>query len=169
MPDHHLRVGVITAPHGVRGEVRVYPTTDDPQRFRDLKEVLIDGGSLTSAAIERVRFHRNMVILKLKGVDTPEQAELLRRKDLLIRREDALPLAENEFFIADLIGLAVVTDEGETLGKLTDVIRTGANDVYVVKSDRYGEVLIPVIPDSKIRTDLASGTMTVRLLPGLIG
>lgn len=165
--ETYFRVGVITAPHGVRGEVRVYPTTDEPRRFLDLKEIRLDGRQSGMRAIENVKFHKNMVILKLEGIDSANEAELYRDCDLLIDRKDALPLAENEYYIADLIGLSVETEEGEVLGTLTDVMRTGANDVYVVRSEQKEEILIPVIPDSRIRTDLAAGKMTVNLLPGL--
>jgi 16S rRNA processing protein RimM len=169
LSDHDfLRVGVITSPHGVHGEMRVFPTTDDPGRFSDLKMVYVDlKQGLAEFAVEGVKYVKNMVILRLSGITTRDDAERFRKKDILISRDQAVPLAENEYFIADLIGLTVMTDEGEELGKLTEVMKTGANDVYVVQGERYGEVLIPVIRDSHLHTDLEKGVITVHLLPGL--
>ncbi len=162
-------MGVITSPHGVHGEVKVFPTTDETDRFSDLETVFVDlPQGPEERDVERVRYHKNMVILKLSGIESMDDAEKYRKCDLLITRDQALPLAENEFYIADLIGLSVETDEGESLGVLKEVIQTGANDVYLVKSPRYGEVLIPVIKDCAIHTDLAEKKMTVHLLPGLL-
>ena len=134
--EKYLRVGVITSPHGVRGEVKVYPTTDDVMRFKKLDKVILDlgRGETRELKIRQVKFFKNMVILKFDGVDTMNEVEGWRQKDLLITRDQAIPLEEDEFFITDLIGLNVVTDEGETLGTLTDVMETGANDVYCVKT-----------------------------------
>ena len=125
-------------------------------------------GGRETHAVEGVKYHKNMVILKLSGIDTMDAAQRYRSCDLLISRDQALPLAENEYFIADLIGLAVSSDTGEELGTLTDVLQTGANDVYLISSPKYGEILIPVIKDCVIRTELEAGKMTVHLLPGLL-
>jgi 16S rRNA processing protein RimM len=160
---------VITSPHGVHGEVKVFPTTEDPKRFSDLKKLYLDLKSgLEERDVESVRYQKNMVLIRLSGIADRTEAERYRNCDLLITRDMALPLAENEYYIADLIGLRVVTDEGETLGTLKEVMQTGANDVYVVSGDAHGEMLIPVIPDCAIHTDLEAGVMTVHLLPGLI-
>ena len=130
-----LRVGVITSPHGVRGEVKVFPTTDDVNRFKKLKSVLLDTGKeKTALEIEHVKFFKNMVILKFKGFNNMNDVEAWRQKDLLIDRKQAVKLSPDENFIVDLIGLKVITDNGETLGTMTDVIQTGANDVYCVSS-----------------------------------
>ena len=120
--EKYLRVGVITSPHGVRGEVKVYPTTDDAMRFKKLDHVILDlgRGESRELKIRQVKFFKNMVILKFDGVDTMNEVEGWRQKDLLITRDQAVPLQEDEFFITDLIGLTVVTDEGDTLGTLTD-------------------------------------------------
>jgi 16S rRNA processing protein RimM len=167
--NQYLRVGVITSPHGVRGEVRVFPTTEDPKRFSDLDRVYLDLKSgISERTVESVRYQKNMVLIRLSGIADRTEAEHYRNCDILITRDQALPLAEGEFYIADLIGLSVVSDDGETLGTLTDVMETGANDVYIVRGGRYGEILIPAIPDCSIRTDLESGVITVHLLPGLI-
>ena len=126
-----LRVGVISSTHGVRGEVKVFPTTDDPARFEDLETVFLDTGrEKLKLEISGVKFFKNMVILKFKGYDNINDIEKYRGKDLWITRDQAVPLGEDENFVADLIGLSVVTDQGETLGVMKDVMFTGANDVY---------------------------------------
>ena len=164
-----LRVGVISSTHGVRGEVKVYPTTDDVNRFKKLKTVILDTGrEQMTLSIESVKFFKNMVILKFDGVDTMNEVEGWRQKDLLITRDQAVPLQEDEFFITDLIGLTVVTDEGDTLGTLTDVMETGANDVYCVKTPEGKELLLPAIHDCILDVDLDKEEMLVHVLPGLL-
>ena len=167
--ENMLRVGVVTSTHGVRGEVKVFPTTDDAKRFKKLKTVILDTGKgQTALEIEQVKFFKNMVILKFDGVDTMNEVEGWRQKDLLITRDQAIPLEEDEFFITDLIGLNVVTDEGETLGTLTDVMETGANDVYCVKTPEGKELLLPAIRDCILDVDLDKEEMLVHVLPGLL-
>lgn len=164
-----FRVGVISSTHGVRGEVKVFPTTDDPARFRDLSEVTVDTGKASLVlTIQGVKFFKNMVILKFKGYDNINEIESYKGCGLWIRRDQAVALEEGEYFIADLIGLHVVTDEGHDLGILDDVLKTGANDVYVVKMDSGKEVLIPVIPECVKNVDLEEKTVVVHLLDGLL-
>lgn len=164
-----FRVGVISSVHGVRGEVKVFPTTDDPARFKELEEVALDTGKgLLALRIQGVKFFKQMVILKFEGYDHIEDIEKYKGKDLWIRRDQAVKLEEGEYFIADLIGLAVKTEDGQSLGRLKDVLKTGANDVYVVEMDSGKEVLIPVIPDCIIKVDLESGEVIVHLLDGLL-
>ena len=167
--EKYLRVGVITSPHGVRGEVKVYPTTDDAMRFKKLDHVILDlgRGESRELKIRQVKFFKNMVILKFDGVDTMNEVEGWRQKDLLITRDQAVPLQEDEFFITDLIGLTVVTDEGDTLGTLTDVMETGANDVYCVKTPE-GKELLPAIHNCILDVDLDKEEMLVHVLPGLL-
>ena len=167
--EQFLQVGMITSPHGVRGEVKVFPTTDDVTRFKKLKEVILEEkrGQRT-LAIEQVKFFKNMVILKLKGVDSMNDAELLRNVPLLVSRENAVKLKPGEYFICDLIGLQVSDEEGKFLGTLTEVIQTGANDVYVVKMENEKEVLIPNIKECIIKVSLEENSMTVHLLEGLL-
>ena len=125
-----LQVGVITQTHGIRGEVKVFPTTDDASRFRDLKHVLLDTGKDTlSLEIENVKFFKQFVILKFKGYDNINDVERYKRCPLLVERSDAAPLDEDEYFITDMIGMQVVTDQGEDFGVLKDVLTTGAKDV----------------------------------------
>lgn len=164
-----LRVGVISSTHGVRGEVKVFPTTDDPARFEELETVLLDTEKeKLELEIAGVKFFKNMVILKFKGYDSINDVERYRGKDLWITREQAVPLGEDENFVADLIGLAVVTDGGETLGTMKDVMFTGANDVYVVERENGKELLLPAIKDCILDVDLENGVMTVHVLDGLL-
>ena len=164
-----LRVGVITSPHGVRGEVKVFPTTDDAARFKTLKQVVLDTGKETiSLEIEHVKFFKNMVILKFKGYDNINDIEKYKSKDLLIPREEAVELEEDEYFIADLIGLTVVDESGSELGVLKDVLETGANDVYIVQMKSGQELMLPAIHDCILDVDLEGSKMTVHVLDGLM-
>ena len=167
--DQFLRVGVISSTHGIRGEVKVYPTTDDPERFLDLDEVILDTGREHKILeIEGVKFFKNQVILKFKGYDNINDIEKYLKKDLLVDREHAVELGENENFIADLIDLEVVTDEGKVLGTLTDVIETGANDVYAVKTPEGKEILLPAIRDCILDVNVDEKRMTVHVMEGLL-
>ncbi|MCI6675996.1 MAG: ribosome maturation factor RimM [Clostridiales bacterium] len=164
-----LQVGVITTTHGVRGEVKVFPTTDDPKRFKKLKTVLLDTGKeKRELHLESVKFFKQFVIIKFKEFQNMNEVEGLRQMPLLITRDQAVPCGENENFIADLIGLNVVTEEGEALGTLNDVLQTGANDVYVVKMTNGRELLIPAIRQCILDVNLDDGIMTVHLLEGLL-
>ena len=167
--DDMLRVGVISSTHGVRGEVKVYPTTDDVNRFKKLKTVILDlgRGEQMTLNIESVKFFKNMVILKFKGYDNINDVEMFRKKSLYVTRENAVKLKKNEYFIADLIGLKVISDEGEDLGELTDVLQTGANDVYVISKEGADDILLPAIKDCVKQVDIEGGTMQVHLLDGL--
>lgn len=167
--EEMLRVGVITSPHGVRGEVKVFPTTDDKNRFKKLKEVILDTGKeMLPLEIEGVKFFKNMVILKFKGLDTMNDVEKYRSKDLLIHRSQAVKLGKDENFIVDLIGLSVVGDDGADLGALKDVLQTGANDVYVIEMKNGKELLLPAIKDCILKVDLEEKKMTVHVLDGLM-
>ena len=167
--EQFLRVGVISSTHGIRGEVKVYPTTDDPERFLDLDEVILDTGREHKILeIEGVKFFKNQVISKFKGYDNINDIEKYLKKDLLVDREHAVELGENENFIADLIDMEVVTDEGKVLGTLTDVIETGANDVYAVKTPEGKEILLPAIRDCILDVDVDEKRMTVHVMEGLL-
>ncbi len=164
-----LKIGVITSTHGVRGEVKVFPTTDDSARFRELRSVFLDtGGELLTLEIQSVKFFRQFVILKFKGIDNMNDIEKYKRCPLLVDREHAVPLEEDEYFIADMLGMEVITENGEKLGRLKDVIETGANDVYVVHSEAHGEVLLPAIKDCILDVDVENQKMKVHLMEGLI-
>lgn len=163
-----FRVGVIANTHGIRGEVKVFPTTEDPTRFEWLKEILLDaGGEMLELEIEKVRYFKNLVILKFRGIDDINDIEKYKGKELFVTRENAIPLEEGEYYIADIIGAAVYTEDGERFGILTDVMETGANQVYVV--DHEGrEVLLPVIPDCVKDINIEEKKVVVEILPGLL-
>ncbi|MBO5523747.1 MAG: 16S rRNA processing protein RimM [Roseburia sp.] len=163
-----LQVGVITTTHGVRGEVKVFPTTDDAARFKKLKQVILDTGKeKIELEIAGVKFFKNLVILKFKGIDDINDVEKYRKKSLYVTRENAVKLKKDEYFIADLIGLKVSSDEGEDLGTINDVLQTGANDVYVIKKEGAEELLVPAIKECVKNVDIEGGTMELHLLPGL--
>ena len=166
--EQRFQVGVITSTHGVRGEVKVFPTTDDPARFKKLKQVILDTGKEDmELEITGVKFFKNMVILKFKGIDDMDTANKYRQKSLYVTRENAVKLENNEYFIADLIGLAVSSEEGEDLGFINDVLQTGANDVYVIKKTGEEDLLLPAIKDCVKEVDIEGGKMVVHVLPGL--
>ncbi len=167
--EQYFQVGVISSTHGIRGEVKVYPTTDDPARFRRLKEVLLDtGGGWMPLEIETVRFFKRMVIAKFKGYDSINDVEKYRGKGLYVPREQAVPLDEGEYYVADLLGIKVLLEDGQPFGTLKDVMQTGANDVYVVDSLHHGEVLVPAIADCILEVSVEQGWMKIRLLDGLL-
>lgn len=164
-----LQVGVITQTHGVHGEVKVFPTTDDPERFLDLEYVFLDTGrEKKKLAIQSVKFFKQFVILKFKGINNINDIEKYKRCALLVDRENAVELEEDEYFIADMIGMNVFTEDGESFGTLKDVIETGANDVYIINSKKYGEVLIPAIKECILDVNVKEGKMLVHLMEGLI-
>lgn len=164
-----LRVGVITSTHGIRGEVKVFPTTDDPMRFKKLKNCQVQiKNEIFHLEVQSVKFFKQFVILKFKEYDNINDIEKFVKKDLMITRDEAVTCEPGEYFICDLIGLDVITDEGKRLGKLTDVLETGANNVYEVTMDNQEQVLIPVIDQCILSHDLNAGTVTVHLLDGLL-
>ncbi|WP_321003802.1 ribosome maturation factor RimM [Eisenbergiella porci] len=167
--EQKLQVGIITATHGLKGEVKVYPTTDDPGRFRRLKKVILDNGKVSvDLEIESVKYFKQFVILKFKGLDDIEQVEKYRKASLYVTRDNAVRLKKDEFFIADLIDMKVVNEDGSPLGTLRDVITTGANDVYEVALDEGGTVLIPAIKECILEVDVENAVMRVHLLEGLL-
>lgn len=164
-----LKVGVITTTHGVRGEAKVYPTTDEPERFLELDYVLLDTGrELRKLEIKNVKFFKNLVILKFKGVDNINDIEKYKGRDLWIPREKGQELEEDEYYIADLLGMSVVLEDGQEFGTLKDVMETGANDVYIIDSAEHGEVLLPAIKECILDVDLEKNVMTIHLMKGLI-
>ena len=164
-----FRIGSIATTHGVHGEVKVYPTTDDPGRYKKIKEVILDNGKEKKTAhIEQTKFFKQMVIVKFKEYQTMDEAEKLRGYELYVTREHAIPLKKNEYYIADLIGMMVLTDEGNELGIIEDVLQTGANDVYVVKQSSGKEVLLPAIKDCILSVDVEAKMMKVHVLDGLL-
>ena len=165
--EDYLMVGVIANTHGVRGEVKVYPTTDDVNRFKKLKEIYM-GDEKAPLHIQSVKFQKNMVILGFKEYTSLNEVEGLRNKELYVDRAHAVKLQKDEYFISDLIGLKVMTDEGADLGELTDVMTTGANDVYVVKTTDGKEVLLPAIKECVLNVDMNERVMSVHIMEGLL-
>ena len=164
-----LQVGVITSTHGVRGEVKVFPTTDDPERFKTLKHVLLDTGrEKKPLEIQGVKFFKQFVILKFKGIDNINDIEMYKGRDLWVPREEAQELDEDEYYIGDLIGMEVVLEDNTHFGTLKDVMETGANDVYVVELPDHQEVLFPAIKECILDVDLEENVMTVHLMKGLL-
>lgn len=167
--NDYLQVGVITSTHGIRGEVKVFPTTDDPERFEYLKKVVLDTGkTFIPLEIEGVKYFKQFVILKFKGINNINDIEKYKKMPLLVSREDAVELEEDEYFMADMIGMDVVTEDGEAFGVLKDIMETGANDVYIVESDQHGEVLLPAIKECILEVDIEANKMVVHLMDGLI-
>ena len=167
--EKQLQVGVISSTHGVRGEVKVFPTTDDVTRFRQLKKVYLDTvREMLPLEIQNVKFFKQFAILKFKGIDNINDIEKYRGKSLMIDREDAVDLDEDEYFIADMIGMKVCTEDGSEFGTLKDVMETGANDVYIIDSLEHGEVLIPAIRECILDVDMDEECMTIHLMEGLV-
>lgn len=167
--EERFQVGIITSSHGVRGEMKIFPTTDDAKRFKKLKEVILDTGKEeVTIAIEGVKFSKQMVILKLKGIDSPEEAEKYRQKSLYVTRKNAVRLSKDEYFIADLIGLEVRDEQDKKIGEMKDVIQTGANDVYVIEMTDGKELLLPAIRECVLKVDVEGGFMNVHVMEGLL-
>ncbi len=161
-----IQVGAISSTHGLKGEVYIYLTSDDPYRFDNLKEVLLDQGSVKRPLIiEYVKYFKGRPIVKFKGLDKIEDVQKLRGCPLVVRREDAIPLEEGEYFIGDLIGCTVYLEDDTILGELVDVLRTGANDVYIVRKSDGKEILIPVIPECVLEKNPENLRIVVHLLP----
>lgn len=167
--EEFLKVGIITSTHGVRGEVKVFPTTDDVKRFKKLKSVYLDTGKeKLPLEIENVKFFKQMVILKFKGIDSLNDVEKYRQKELLVTRENAVKLHKDEYFIADLIGIRIFDEENKEIGVLDDVMLTGANDVYVINMLDGRELLLPAIKQCILKVDVEERYMQVHILDGLL-
>lgn len=159
---------MITTTHGIRGEVKVYPTTDDAHRFDYLESVLLDTGKeLCELEIQRVKYFKQFVILKFRDVDNINDIEPYKGKSLYVTRDFAVPLEENEYYIADLIDMDVFLEDGSLFGTLKDVMETGANDVYVIHPTDKKEVLVPAIKDCVKEVDVEQNKMIIHLLKGL--
>ena len=167
-----LLLGEVLRPHGLRGELRTRLLTDFPERIEKLGQVhLATDVSARDArvySVQHMRMHQRYGLLKLDGVDDREAADLLRELKVLVAIEDAVPLEEEEFYLFQLIGLRVITEDGCELGMVCDIIETGANDVYIVDSPEHGEVLIPATAETILETNIASGFLRVQLPHGLL-
>ena len=164
-----LQAGVITTTHGISGEVKVFPTTDDVHRFEDLDSVLLDTGrEYMKLEIENVKYFKQYAILKFKGIDNINDIEKYKGRSLYVTRDQAIPLEEDEYYIADLMGLDVYLERGEKFGVLKDVMETGANDVYIVETEEGKEVLIPAIHECVLDIDVEENRMEIHLMDGLL-
>lgn len=168
----YLVLGEILRPHGIRGEIKVRILTDYPERITQLENVYVAGSpdveSPDAYQVEHMRMHQDYGLLKFKGINSRNEADALRELYVMVARQDAIPLEEGEFYLYQLMGVTVQTDEGETLGEIVDLIETGANDVYVVNSPEYGEVLIPALEEVVLNINIEQRTMIVRLPDGLL-
>lgn len=165
----YIRIGVISASHGIKGEARIYPTTDDILRFDRLEYCFLEEkGEMIRLDVSSVKYVKGMPVLGFAQFHSIDDVMRYKNKDLLIPREDGVDLEEDEYYIADLIGLTVTADTGETLGTLHDVMETGSNDVYIVHTPEGKEILLPAIRDCVLDIDLEAGVMTVHIMPGLI-
>ncbi len=167
--EQMLQVGVISSTHGVRGEMKVFPTTDDIQRFKKLKEVILDTGKeYKTLNIQSVKFFKNMVILKFKEFDNINDIEIYKGKSLYVTRQNAVKLQKDEYFIADLIGMQAVSEDGTLKGTIEDVIETGANDVYAIRLEDGRELLLPAIKQCVLEINMEEQILTFHLLEGLL-
>lgn len=165
----YLEIGQIVNTFGIKGMVKVKPFTDDIRRFDRLEKVYIEKQKVKEKyEIEEVKYHKEMVLIKFKGIDNPEQANLLRNCYLLVNREDEEPLEEGRYYIVDMIGLEVYTEEGDLLGNLEDIYNTGSNDIYVVRDELGKQILLPAIKEVIKSVDIDDRKLIVHLLPGLI-
>ncbi len=164
-----IEVGTVFRKHGVRGEVKVFPLTDSPRRFLDLEEVVLENpaGKRQDVRIDRVRFQKDRLILHFAGMDTLKEIEPFLKSRILIHRSQAIPLEEGRYYHADILGLAVVTEEGLDLGRISEILETGSNDVYVVRKGKK-EVLIPAIEEVIRKVDLQKGEMLIHVMEGLL-
>lgn len=164
-----LQVGIISSTHGVWGEVKVFPTTDDVNRFKKLKEIILDTGKEhITLEIQGVKFFKKFAILKFKDIDSINDIEKYKGKSLFVTRQNAIKLKKDEYFITDLIGLEVVDEEDKTLGTLKEVLETGANDVYIIEMQDGRELLLPAIKQCVLQVDMDSRIMKVHILEGLM-
>ncbi|WP_312335347.1 ribosome maturation factor RimM [Anaerospora hongkongensis] len=161
MADNQVIIGKIVAPHGVRGDVRVIPLTDFPERFHQLETVYTDDGA--KLTVESARFHKQFVLIKFRSVQTMNDAEQLRGKLIKVRREDAVVLPEGHYYFFDIIGLAVYTESGDFLGEITDILQTGSNDVYIAEKANEKPLLIPALKEVVRQIDIPGKKIVVKL------
>lgn len=165
----YFEIGQIVNTFGIKGMVKVKPFTENIEQFEELQKIYIknkDGKK--EYKIQEVKYHKQMILIKFEGIENPEDADLLRGSYLLINRKDAKPLEEGTYYIVDLLGLEVYTDEGVLLGKVDDIFNTGSNDIYVVKDELGKQVLLPGIDDVIKQVDLENKKIIVHIIPGLM-
>ena len=165
----YLEIGQIVNTFGIKGMVKVKPFTDNIERFSNLEKIYIKNKSgQTEYKIQEVKYHKNIVLIKFEGIENPEQADLLRNSYLIVDRETEEPLEAGRYYIVDMIGLDVFTDDNEYLGKLEDIYNTGSNDIYVVKNELGKQILLPAIEDVIKNIDMDNKKVIVHLIPGLV-
>lgn len=165
MKENMLEIGMVVNTHGVRGELKIQPWCDDPMIYDELEYIYIDGRRYD---IKRTRLHKNCEIVAVEGIDNINEAELLKNKVVTVEREMLGDLPERTYYIADLLGIEVRCDDGRMLGKISDVISTGSNDVYVVKRDGKKDALIPVIDEVVKEVNIDGGYAIITLMKGLV-
>lgn len=167
--EKYFRIGVFTTTHGIKGEIKVYPTTDDIRRFDDLKSVYFDTKEgLLKYEVDGVKYFKNIAILSFKDINKIEDIEQYKGCDILIDREDAIPLDEGEHYISDLIGLNVVDEDDKVIGTVSNVMQTGANDVYIVNNGPASEILLPSIKECIKEINIDKGYIKVHIMDGLL-
>lgn len=167
--EDFFQVGIITATHGLKGEVKVFPTTDDVKRFKRLRDVILDTGKeRIGLEVESVKFFKQFAIVKFKGMDDISAVEKYRKASILVTRENAVRLKKDEYFIADLIGLKVRDESDAEIGVLRDVMETGANDVYVIDLTDGRELLLPAIKQCVLEVEPEEGFIKIHILEGLL-
>ncbi len=168
MADELFRVGVITEPHGIKGEVKVYPTTDDPSRLKRVKEIILDTGKeKITLHPTSVKFFKQFLIFGFEEFTSRNDVEGLRKKELFVTRKNAVKLHKDEYYISDLIGLKVIEEDGSEVGTLTDIIETGANDVYEITRSDDTKLLLPAIKQCILEVNIEEGYVKVYVMPGL--
>lgn len=169
MKQKYFEIGQIVNTFGIKGMVKVNPFTDDISQFEKIQSILVDKkGNLIEMQIEEVKYSKNQILLKLKGIETIEEAERYRNCYLKLPREKARKLPEDTYFIADLIGLEVYTEEGKLLGNVEDIYNLGANDIYVIKDENEKQILLPATKEVIKQIDLEKEKIIVHLLKGLV-
>lgn len=164
-----LQIGAITTSHGVHGEVKVFPMTDDVNRFKKLKTVILKyKNENLNLNVQSVKFFKNLVIVKFKEYDNINDIEKFKNCGLYVTRENAVKLKKDEYFICDLIDLAVVDEDDNNIGKISDVLTTGANDVYVIELNDGRELLLPAIKECVLNVDMENRTIKIHILEGLL-
>lgn len=167
--EQYFQVGIISSTHGIKGEVKVFPTTDDVKRFKKNTQLLLDTKKegLVQLKVSQVKFFKQFVILKFEGYDSINDIERYKGCSLLVTRENAVKLEKDEYFIADLYGIKVIDENGEPVGILKEVYETGANDVYIISRENMDDLLIPAIKQCILDVDIKENIMKVHLLEGL--
>ncbi len=167
--EQYFRIGVITTTHGLAGEVKVYPTTEDSHRFEELKTCfLLEKGGYRPLTIRSCRYFKNLVILGFEEIPSIDEAMLLKQKELYVDREHAIPLEEGEYYLADVIGSTVVDEEGNVLGTLTDYMETSAQLIYKIQTAEGKEFLVPAVDEFVREVHVEEKRMVIRVIPGMV-